>query len=216
VPDLEFIVEGAEAIPFAAVPQVAFHLRVTNRVQDEVVGAVILRAQLQLAVARRHYSAAEEAQLRDLFGTTDRWGQTLRGMLWTQATVIVPRFTGDTLAELVVPCSFDFNVGATKYFHALEHGEIPVEFLFSGSIFYETEEGALQVYPVSWEKEAAYRLPVSTWRDVIDRYYPNTAWLTVRRDLFEQIYKYKAERGIPTWDRTFESILASARSEAVT
>jgi hypothetical protein len=184
-------------------------------VENEVVGAVILRAQLQLAVTRRHYSAAEEAQLRDLFGTTDRWGQTLRAMLWTQATVIVPRFTGEALVDLVVPCSFDFNVGATKYFHALESGEIPVEFLFSGSIFYESERGALQVHPVSWEKEAAYRLPVSTWREVIDRYYPNTAWLTVRRDLFEQIYKYKAERGIPTWDRTFESILASAQPEAV-
>ena len=40
-------------------------------------------------------------------------------MLWTHASVVVPRFTGSVLADIPVPCTFDFNVAATKYFHGV-------------------------------------------------------------------------------------------------
>lgn len=216
MPDLNFTVEGASVIPFAATPQISFHLRVVNTAEHEVIGAVMLRCQLQLEVTKRHYSTEEEAQLRDLFGTTDRWGQTLRAMLWTHASVVVPRFTGEIQVDLLVPCTFDFNVAATKYFHGLTEGDIPVEFLFSGSVFYEGPGGALQVFPVSWEKEAKFRLPVSTWRQLMDSYYPNLAWLALRRDVFERLYRYKVERGIPTWEQALESMLASVQEEVRT
>ena len=93
-------------------------------------------------------------------------------MLWTHASVVVPPFTGTTVVDLPVPCSFDFNVAATKYFHALEDGEVPLCLLFSGTIFYSDDDGFLQVSQIPWEKEASFRLPVSVWKDMMELYYP--------------------------------------------
>jgi hypothetical protein len=42
---------------------------------------------------------------------------------------------------------------------------------------------------------------------MMDIYYPNSAWLCLRRDVFERIYQYKVERGIPTWEQALESML---------
>ena len=150
MPDLRFQVEGAEVTPFAMVPLLTFRLRVTNASPDETIHNVVLRCQIQIEATRRHYGADEEARLRDLFGEPERWGQTLRAMLWTHASVVVPPFTGETTAELPVACTYDFNIAATKYFYALEEGEIPLDFLFSGSVFYQDGDGALQVAPISW------------------------------------------------------------------
>lgn len=216
MPDLTITVEGASVVEFAAAPLIAFQLRVVNATERQTISAIVLRCQLRLEVTRRHYSAEEEVQLRDLFGAPDRWGQTLRAMLWTHASVVIPSFVGETLVELQVPCTFDFNVAATKYFHGLSEGEIPLAFLFSGSVFYEDENGALRVMPVSWDKEATFRLPVSTWRELMDSYYPNSAWLNLRRDVFERLYRYKVERGIPTWEQAIESVLASSEAEVST
>jgi hypothetical protein len=38
-------------------------------------------------------------------------------------------------------------------------------------------------------------------------YYPNGAWLHVRRDVFDRLYRYKMQRGIPTWEQALESVL---------
>ena len=153
---------------------------------------------------------ANKPQLRDLFGEPDRWGQTLRNMLWTHASVMVPRFSGSTLTEIPVPCTFDFNVAATKYFHGLTSGDLPLCFQFSGTIFYQREDGTLQVTPISWDKEAKYRLPVKVWKDLMDMYYPNSAWLALRRDTFEKLYRYKVSEGIPTWEEALERALESS------
>ena len=42
---------------------------------------------------------------------------------------------------------------------------------------------------------------------MMDIYYPNTAWLCLRRDVFERLHQYKVENAIPTWEQTFESLL---------
>ena len=57
----------------------------------------------------------------------------------------VPSFAGGTTVNLELPCSFDFNLAATKYFHALEAGEIPITVMFSGTVFYAESDGRLQV-----------------------------------------------------------------------
>ena len=108
----------------------------------------------------------------------------MRTTLWTHASIIVTPFQGSTLVALPVPCTFDFNVAATKYFAGLEEGEVPLLLLFSGTVFYKAADAGLQVAQISWEKEAKYRLPVSVWREMMDHYYPNTVFLALRRDLF--------------------------------
>jgi len=124
--------------------------------------------------------------------------------------MVVTPFQGSTLVELPVPCTFDFNVAATKYFAGLEEGEVPLLMLFSGTVFYEATDGALQVSQISWEKEAKYRLPVRVWQEMMDFYYPNSAWLSLRRDVFDRLAQYKMRRGIPTWEQALESMLAAA------
>jgi hypothetical protein len=116
---------------------------------------------------------------------------------------------------LQVPCTFDFNIASTKYFHGVESGEIPLCFLFSGTVFYDGGGGAPQVAPISWSKEARFRLPVETWRAMMETYYPNSAWLCLRRDVFERLYRYKVRNGIPTWEAALERILSECEEAVV-
>ena len=82
-------------------------------------------------------------------------------------------------------------------------------------IFYEDEDGALQVAQISWSKEAKFRLPVAVWQKMMDSYYPNVAWLTLRRDVFDKLHRYKIDNGIPTWEQAIESMLAATKDEAL-
>jgi len=207
MPDLSFQVESARVVPFGLAPQLAFGLRVSNAAPAETIHTVVLRCQIQIDVTRRRYAPDEEQRLRDLFGDPARWSQTLRTMLWAHANTVISAFAGESTVDLLVPCTFDFNVAATKYFYGLSTGEVPLSLLFSGSVFYEDATGALQVAPISWTKEATYRLPVQLWRDLMDAYYPNEAWLHLRRDVFDRLYHYKVSRGIPTWEQAIEGIL---------
>ena len=130
----------------------------------------------------------------------------MKNMLWTHASIVAPAFQGSAVVDLPVPCTFDFNVAATKYFHGLGEGDVPLNFLFSGTVFYGDGE-ALQVAPIPWDKEARFRLPVKAWHEMMDIYYPNTAWLCLRRDVFERLHEHKVQNGIPTWEQLFETML---------
>lgn len=207
MPDLSFEVENAEAVPFAASPLLAFKLRISNRFADEPIHTIALRCQIMIDPARRRYQDEEKERLRDLFGEPERWGQTVRPMLWTHASLVVTSFTGSDVVDLPVPCTFDFNIAATKYFAGLTDGEVPLNLQFSGTVFYATDEGTLQVMQIPWDKEARYRLPVQVWKQMMDIYYPNSAWLSLRRDVFDRLYRYKVRRGIPTWEQALESLL---------
>ena len=213
MPDLGFVIEGAETAKFAASPQIILKLRITNLELEEI----------GLKVPDR-YKPEDQKKLRDLFGEPERWSQTLKNLLWTHVSVNVPAFQNDTIVDVPVPCTFDFNVGATKYFHGLSDGEVPLNVMFSGTVFYSEGSAPMQVAPISWDKEARFSLPVSVWRDMMDTYYPGSAWLCLRRDVFERLYDwgphlyhasdyferlydYKVRHGIPTWEQAFESML---------
>jgi hypothetical protein len=207
MPDLTFEVISAEAVTFAVAPMLSFRLRISNLDADQRIQSIALRCQIQIETPRRHYVPREQERLLDLFGEPERWGRTLRPMLWTHTSATVPPFAGDTITELPVPCSFDFNIAATKYFAGLEDGEVPLNLMFSGTVFFEAEDRVLQVEQISWDKEARYRLPIRVWQEMMDHYYPNSAWLCLRRDVFERLSRYKTQQGIPTWEQTIESII---------
>lgn len=210
MPDLNFEIEGAEAVPYAASPLLVFKLRLTNADAEEQIEAVSVTCQIRLDVTKRRYDEQEKKRLRDLFGEPQRWGETLRSMLWTFASTNVRPFTGTTQVDLPVTCTYDFNIAAVKYFYALESGEVPLSFLFSGTVFYQSEDEGLQVTQISWEKEATYRLPIAVWQKMIDHYYPNSAWLYMHRDAFDRLYQYKVARALPTWEQVVDSLLSSA------
>lgn len=213
MPDLSFEVAGAEAPAFAAVPTLIFKLRIVNAIEQEHIHNVALRCQIQLAVTRRRYSPEEQARLLEIFGEPKRWGETLRSFLWTHTNTVVPQFTGSTIVDLPVQCTYDFEVASTKYFNALGEGDIPLTFLFSGTIFYEGEAGNLQVGQISWSKEASYRLPVALWQEMMEQHFPNSAWIRLRKDVFDQLYRYKATHGLPTWEEVVAHLLQASGEE---
>ena len=209
MPDLEFKLEGAEVADFAAVPSLVFKLRIEN-LEGEPVRSVALNTQIRIAATGRHYEAAEQERLLELFGVPSRWKDTLRSLLWTHIVLQVPRFSGSTVVDMPVACTYDLEVVAAKYFYALEEGEVPLEFLFSGTIFYAGEGGRLQTTRISWEKEAEFRLPVRLWKEMMDQYFPNSAWVRLRKDAFDQLYDYKIRKGLPTWEATVEALLRAS------
>jgi hypothetical protein len=207
MPDLQFKIESAESVPFAAVPMLAFRLRVENSALGQAIHSIALHTQIQIETPKRRYSDSEQDRLLDLFGESQRWGQTLRPMLWTHADATVPAFSDSIAIDLYVPCSFDFNLAATKYFYGLSDGDIPLIVLFSGSCFYAGPSGGLEVAPIPWSKESRFRLPVRAWRETMEHYYPNSAWLRIRQDVFDRLHQYKMQAGLATWEEALESLL---------
>ncbi|GAC1346057.1 MAG: DUF6084 family protein [Ktedonobacteraceae bacterium] len=213
MPDLSFEVIGAEVATYSLLPMLIFKMRIVNANEEEQIHNVSLKCQIMLSVTQRRYNAEEKAKLKELFGEPERWGQTLRTFLWTHVTTVVPRFSGSTIVDLPIQCTYDFEVVSTKYFDALEDGEIPLTFLFSGTIFYEGEAGNLQIGQISWSKEATYRLPVSLWKEVIATNFPNSAWIRLQKDVFDQLYEYKIRHGLLTWEKVFERLLRESSEE---
>jgi hypothetical protein len=208
VPELDFKVTGVDAATRGLTPLLHFKLKITTAA-PEPIQALLLNAQIQIQSPQRSYTDGEKERLVELFGTPERWGQTLRNRLWTHANATIGNFTGETKTVLAVPCSYDLNLAAVKYFYALDGGDIPLLFLFSGSIFYTTTEGRLQVERVSWNKESSYRLPVQEWKQLMEHHYPHSEWLYLQRETFDRLWAYKRQNGLATWEQTIERLLAA-------
>jgi hypothetical protein len=202
-PELEFSVAGAARVEHAAVPTLRFALRVAA---DAPVRSVLLDVQLQIAARRRAYDADAHDRLFELFGPPADWGTTLRTLLWTRATLVVPAFASETTVDLDVPCSYDLEVAASRYLDALRDGDVPLELLFSGSVFYD-QDGRLQTVRLSWEKEAQYALPVRVWKETMERYFKGTAWLRLRKESFDRLSAFKSRHALATWDDALDALL---------
>lgn len=212
MPDLDFAITDAAPVVHALSPMIAFQLQITCRVETQNIQALILQAQVQLQTAQRAYSDGEKGKLLELFGEPQEWGRTLRNRLWAQTSANVRPFTGHTQASLLVPCTYDLNQAATKYFYALESDDIPLLFLFSGSIFYPADDGRLQIQPISWDKEAEYQMPLHFWRRALDFHFPNSASICLRKDVFDRLASHKRASGAVTWEEMMEGLLAKEPS----
>jgi hypothetical protein len=163
---------------------------------------------VRIAATRRRYAEAERDKLVELFGPSSEWGRNLKTMHWTSLTAQVPPFTGSTEIELPITCTYDLEVAASRYFDALEDGDVPLEFLFSGTVFYAAADGRLQVGRIGWDKDASYRLPAQAWRDMINRYFPDSAWLRLRRREFDRLAAYKSKHTLVSWEQVVDKLLA--------
>jgi hypothetical protein len=206
-PALAFSVLDAAPVAHAATPTLAFSVRV-DAPGGQAIRSVLLEVQLQIAARRRRYDAGAEERLLELFGPVDGWGSTLRNLLWTRATLVVPPFSGSTVVELPIACSYDMDVLASKYLDALAGGEVPLELLFSGTVFYAGGDGRLQAARISWEQDAEYRLPVSVWRATMERHFPGSAWLRLDKERFDRLAAYRARRALPSWEAAIDSLLS--------
>jgi hypothetical protein len=213
--DLGFGIVECRPEPHAVAPTLMAKIRITES-SGVHVHAIAVKCQIRVEPHRRRYSQGEEERLLDLFGEPKRWGDTLKPFLWTHIAFMVPSFRDRVEIEVPISCTYDTEVAASKYFQALDaegDGEIPLIFLFNGTVFSKAGEGSpmgFSVGHVPWDKEASYRLPVSAWRGVMDLYFPNTAWLRLRHEAFNALSLFKARHGLPTWEETVALLLDKA------
>lgn len=210
--DLSFAVVDIFADPYTVTPQLTARLRISEST-DTPIHTIALRVQIRIEPQRRAYTADEERGVRDLFGPRDRWYDTLKPFMWMQTSAMVQGFTGLTEVDLALPCTYDFDVAASKYLHALRSGAASVVLLFSGTLFTRGERG-FAVEQVPWDREARYDLPVARWQELMARHYPGTGWVRIGHDVLADLAAYKAERGLIDWDETVRSLLPHADRSA--
>jgi hypothetical protein len=208
VTDLAFTIVDVIAEQFSATPRLIARVRVTVA-DGEPIQAIALRCQIRIEPLRRHYTEEEAEGLADLFGPRERWVNTQRTFLWQHATSMVQGFTGVTEVAMPLECTYDFEVAASKYLHALREGAVPLLFLFSGMVFVQGERG-FSVRQVSWECEAQYEMPVAVWSDLIRMHYPNAGWVRLAHDTVSALAAYKSARGMLDFEDAITTLLAEA------
>ena len=202
-PDPTFEVLRAEPVAHAAAPTMSFTLRVADA---RPLHAIALSAQINIDPARRTYDAATRERLVELFGAPERWAATTRSFLWTQVGALVPGFSGSTEVALTVPCTYDLELSAAKYFYSLPDGEIPLTFHFSGTILF-SEEGNVQIAMVPWSCSARYKLAVDDWKRMMALYYPGGGWVRLETATLDRLQERKAESGLPSFDACVAELL---------
>ncbi|MFF9912745.1 DUF6084 family protein [Streptomyces sp. NPDC013457] len=205
--EFSFSCTDVRADPYAAGPTLVFRLRITASGGTRV-HALALRCQIRIEPARRGYDDAEAEALGDLFGERSRWGSSLNPVQFAQVSVMVPGFTDEIETDLVVPCTYDTDIAASRYFRALSGGDVPLLLLFSGTAF--TGAGGFHVEPVPWDKEISHRMPVKVWREMIDQHFPGCGWLRLPADTMDALLAYRSRNALPSWQATVETLLEAA------
>src|SRR6201993_1927816 len=173
--ELAFGCTEARSGRYAATPTLSLTLHIPKSPAPRVLASA-LRCQTRMEPHRRRYSAAEARRLNDLFGDTSRWADTVKPIQFAMVSPMVPGFASLTEIDLPVPCTYDLEVASARYLQGLDDGTIPLVLLFSGTVFLAQDEG-FSVELIPWSCEAAYRMPVSVWRDLVDMHFPGSAWL---------------------------------------
>jgi len=206
VPELTFAVQDIEPVAHAVVPTLALGLRI-QRSAGGAVRALALRIDVRVVLGRRAHDPATRERLAELFGTPEQWRSAPRALPWLATTANVPAFEAETTVAVPLPCTYDFDVTATKYFHGLADGVIPLEILLGGSVFYAGADDRLRTARLAWDREATFDLPVRAWKDLMQRYFPGTVWVRLRQESFDRLWAYRARRALPTWEDALDALL---------
>lgn len=210
---LTFTVRDVAAEKFSVTPTLTARVGIATD-DDEPIHAIALRCQLRIEPLRRDYSDEEADGLLDLFGPRYRWANTQHTFLWQHCTAMVQGFTGSTEVALPLECTYDFEVTASKYLHALRDGVVPLLFLFSGTVFVQGQRG-FAVNQVSWDCEARYDMPVAVWHELTRIHYPSTGFVRLGHDTVSALAAYKSARGLLDLDEAVRTLLAQAPRVAV-
>jgi hypothetical protein len=209
IPEPEFEITGAAHVPFAAAPTMLFSALATEPNGAEVQ-SIALTVQVMIDPARRGYDPETRARLHELFGPPTSFAPSTSGLAWARVAASVPGFRGSTSFGLEVPCTFDLEVAAAKYFYAIADGQVPLSFHFNGNVFYRSA-GQLQVAPVSWSSSAQYRMPIETWKAMIAEHYPGGGWIRVSNETLAALQRRRADQGLASFDACLQGLLEQPR-----
>jgi len=205
-----FAIVGAAHVPHAAAPTMRFQLEVSEPGGFDVF-AIALTAQIHIDPARRGYEPDARERLEELFGVPGRWGKTTQSIVWARVGVLVDSFVSAGELALEVPCSYDMEIGTTKYFHALDKGDVPLSFHFNGTVLYRGDSDKIQLVQISWDTSSQYSMPVATWHDMIEAHYPGAGWVRLESDTLRELHELRAGRGLPTSNAAVRELLDDAR-----
>jgi len=209
LPSPGFTVQDVDFVPFAAAPTLRFRFGVAEPSGREVY-TIALSIQINIDPARRGYDAPTRERLYELFGEPERWPATTRSFFWTRVDTMIQGFSGETAFEMAVPCTYDLEVAASRYMASLPDGAVPLSVHFSGRVFYRGEADRLQVVPVPWSGSAQCELPVAVWQGMMAHHHPHAGWLRLHADTLDLLSRYKARRGLTSFDAAVVELLASA------
>lgn len=205
-PELEFAITGVAAQAFAAAPTLLFAAAVTD-LSGAAIQSVALNVQVMIDPAKRGYDDQARERLSELFGPPTSWAPSTSGLAWAQVAVAVPGFTNATSFAIEVPCTYDLEVAAAKYFYAIADGLVPLSFHFSGNVFFSGTSGALQVVPVAWSNTATFRMPIDTWKAMIAEHYPGGGWIRIGHETLAALQDRRSRRGLPSFDACLNELL---------
>ncbi|HWD74693.1 MAG TPA: DUF6084 family protein [Solirubrobacteraceae bacterium] len=205
-PEPEFAVTGAAHRAFAAAPTMVFSTTAVDAAEHPIQ-TLALSVLVMIDPSRRGYDEETRVRLSELFGPPASWTPSTQGLVWARVATVVPRFRGTTAFELEIPCTYDLEIAATKYFYVLSGGDVPLSFHFSGTVFFHAPDGRLQVTPVSWSSTARFDMPVSAWRDMIAEHYPSGGWIRLGHATLAALNDRRAARGLPSFDACLEELL---------
>jgi uncharacterized protein DUF6084 len=209
-PHPSFAVRAARPAFLAAGPTLVFDLDLVEPSGRQIF-TIALSIQIAIEPAQRRYDPATRERLIELLGDPRRIGSPTRTVPWTQVDVLVKPFAGATSVAVPIPCNYDLEIAATNYFRSVSDGEVPLVFHFNGSVYYEGEDGRVQIVQISWEESADYRMPVAAWRDAVSAHYPNRGWIPAGEETIERLRQFKLERGLPSYEAALERLLDSDR-----
>ena len=168
------------------------------------------RSQVMIDPARRGYDAETRARLAELFGPPASWAPATSGLFWARVSAAVPGFTGAMPFGIEIPCTYDLEVAAAKYFYAVRDGEIPLSFHFNGNVFFYDADGRLQVVPVPWSRTAQFRMPLAAWQAMIAEHYPGGGWIRLSDETLDRLNRRRAARGQPSFEVSIAELLEEA------
>lgn len=217
MPDLAFAVTGVRAVADGWIPLLEFTLEIQSRPECEDVRALLLQIEVHIqpseGTSRRMLSACpgESSAAR---GSGVAAGAARR-YRWTHVHTTVPAFAGTIAVPLLVPCSYDLNLAATRWFAACASDTVELAFEVGGTIIHMGDGAGLQVQPIPCGRDAIFAIPGATWMAMMEQHYPNSAWLYCRRDVIERLHAFKSDGDFDTWEEALEELLAAAGCGAV-
>jgi hypothetical protein len=210
-PDVSFEVLAAGSLERTAAPTLSFSARISDPSGIEVY-TVALSVMFTIEPGKRSYDPEARERLAELFGEPERWASTTGAFRWAQVDVLVPSFNGEAVFEIQVPCTYDHEIAATKYFAGLRDGVVPLQLHFNGTLFYRGEGGQLQMMMLPWDLSVRHDLPIETWGEMIDRHYPEGTWIRLEKETLDRLRRLKTGGGMATYDRVVADLLDSGEA----
>lgn len=211
-PEPEFSITAAAHLAYTAAPTMVFSGIAADPRRHEIQ-SIALTVQVMIDPARRGYDAETRERLAELFGPPAEWTPSTQGLAWARVSALVPAFVCSTGFALELPCTYDLEVAAAKYFYALADGHVPLSFHFNGTVFYRGPDGRLQVVPVPWSATAQFEMPVAAWRAMIADHYPGGGWVRVSDESLARLNARRARRGLPSFEACLTELLSDSEPD---